>query len=236
MHVPVSRFGLFIGPVFLLAAGWFMLGPETAYVPQTEPAQVPEGVLTTASRRNIVGDPPKIVLNNFERRCTDCHGIFDAVARLPVKRLQHAHIVLDHGINDACGNCHNLANMDQLVLYNGAPVTYAETPQLCRKCHGPTFQDWERGIHGRVNEYWNSQYGSPRKLMCIQCHDPHAPRRPAMDPLAPLPGPNTLRMRPAERAEDLPREARETDPLRRALRPRHTSSKGAPVAQEVPKP
>ncbi len=217
MKQPSSRggwLGFLIGPGFLLLAAWMTAGPPSK-VPVTKAAVFPIERLSTAPRREIVGDPPKIFVNNFDRTCTDCHRIFDVHARPEGDRLQHRHIVLDHGINDQCRNCHNYENMNQLVLYDGEPVAYADVPRLCQKCHGPVFMDWERGIHGRVNGSWDAERGTPRKLKCIQCHDPHRPRHPAMDPLVPLPGPNTLRMGPI-RPHGVEDHA-ENDPLRAAL-------------------
>jgi hypothetical protein len=34
--------------------------------------------------------------------------------------------------------------------------------------------------------------GEQNRLKCSQCHDPHNPTVPAMDPIAPLPGPRAL--------------------------------------------
>ena len=68
---------------------------------------------------------------------------------------------------------------------------YDQVQDLCASCHGPTYRDWEKGIHGRTNGYWDTSKGEQTRLVCTQCHDPHAP---AFGKLVPLPGPNTLRM------------------------------------------
>lgn len=217
--------GGLIGPGFLALAAWLLFGPALTRVPSGGTTAVPADALRTTPRRTIVGDPPRITINNFERQCSDCHGIFDVNDKTPGASLQHQHIVLDHGINDQCRNCHNYDDMNQLVLYNGAPIPYRDVPQLCQKCHGPVFLDWERGIHGRVNDYWDAQRGPPRRLKCIQCHDPHRPRHPAMDPLLPLPGPNTLRMGASPAAEDR-HTGTERDPLRTAVHREHVPNDG----------
>jgi hypothetical protein len=206
-----------VGPVLLGLAVWFLWGPPLTRVPHKPLVLVPLEPLSTAVRRQIIGDPPTIEIAGFTRVCTDCHALFPLGTEPIADRRQHEHIVLDHGINDTCRNCHDVTNMNRLVLYSGESISYTEVPNLCQKCHGPTFRDWERGIHGRVNDYWDPRSGPPRKLKCIECHDPHRPRTPAMEPLEPLPRPDTLRMgtppthRP--RTEDLA----EGDPLRRAL-------------------
>ncbi|MCG3128126.1 MAG: hypothetical protein CHACPFDD_03002 [Phycisphaerae bacterium] len=206
-----------MGPAFASLAAWFIWGPALTRLPVGKPAVVPDAALSTAARRTTVGDPPTILINNFRRTCTDCHRIFDVAARPEGDRLQHAHVKLEHGINDRCQNCHNYRNMNELVLYDGGAVTYSEAPRLCQKCHGLIFEDWERGIHGRVSGAWTSELGPVQRLRCIECHDPHQPRHPAMDPLQPLPGPATLRMGTPPAGGAHAPELREGDPLRRAL-------------------
>lgn len=62
---------------------------------------------------------------------------------------------------------------------------------VCAKCHGPVYRDWQNGSHGRINGYWDRSRGPQTRRRCIECHDPHAP---PFAPLAPAPGPSTLRM------------------------------------------
>jgi hypothetical protein len=135
----------------------------------------------------------------------DCHSLFPPREETPEHLLQHGHIVLDHGINDRCRNCHDPNDRNKLILHGGQVIGYSEVVRLCSKCHGPTYRDWQKGVHGRANGYWDTSRGPRHRLKCIQCHDPHAPYSPAMDPLKPLPGPDTLRMRaahgPPEQAE-----------------------------------
>lgn len=206
-----------IGPGFAALAVWFLWGPELTPIPANTPVVLASGALSTAPRRTTVGDPPTILINNFQRTCTDCHRIFDVAAKPEDDRLQHAHVVLEHGINDRCDNCHNYRNMNELVLYNRQAVSYSEAPRLCQKCHGLIYDDWERGIHGRTSGHWNVALGPVKRLRCIECHDPHQPRHPAMDALTPLSGPATLRMGSRQPGSSHAPELREGDPLRRAL-------------------
>jgi formate-dependent nitrite reductase cytochrome c552 subunit len=94
-------------------------------------------------------------------------------------------------MNAQCYNCHSNQNRNKLILKGGEEVSYRDVQLLCASCHGPTFRDWEKGMHGRTNGYWDSTKGESVRLVCTQCHDPHTPR---FGTLVPLPGPSTLRM------------------------------------------
>lgn len=211
-----SPFGIFVGPAFFGLAAWLWLGPSLTEIPARPDVRVDARRITTAPRRATVGDPPTIRVNSFDRVCTDCHGIFPITQQQIENRMQHRHVVLDHGINDKCHNCHDVRDMNRLVLRDGSSISFSDVPELCRKCHGPTYHDWEHGIHGRINGHWDAGRGEQHKLRCIECHDPHRPRHPAMDPLAPLPGPHTLRMGEPGAAHPEDYEPVEADPLRRA--------------------
>jgi len=84
-----------------------------------------------------------------------------------------------------------MEDRNRLVLDGGQTTTYDKVNQLCAKCHGPTFRDWQKGMHGKTVDFWRRDIGKPRRLGCTECHDPHAP---AFARTAPLPGPRTLRM------------------------------------------
>jgi hypothetical protein len=199
--------GYLIGPIFLGVAFWLLWGSPGLDLPEGKAQRVDPSLLSTAARRRILEDPPTIHIDGFDRTCMDCHRLFPPREVEPAQLLQHEHIVLDHGINDRCRNCHYELDRDRLVLRGGRIIGYDAVVELCAKCHGPTYRDWQRGAHGRTNGYWDAQRGEMVRLTCTQCHDPHLPRVPAMDPLTPLPAPRTLRMGeprsagPAEREE-----------------------------------
>ena len=46
-------------------------------------------------------------------------------------------------------------------------------------------------MHGKTLGFWNADLGEPKRLECVECHNPHTPH---YDPMKPLPAPNTLRM------------------------------------------
>jgi hypothetical protein len=133
------------------------------------------------------------------RNCVSCHG-----AGKPVKLetdpkgntiIPPAHaqdLLMAHGQNsrnNACFNCHDPAKLNQLVTRDGTRLKLADATPLCASCHGPTFRDWEAGIHGRTTGAWDRTSGSTTRLECASCHDPHAPAFPRM---IPLPGPRGL--------------------------------------------
>ncbi len=197
----MSWAGYAAAPVFIAVGAWFVWGIEGVDIPSHRAMAVNRAWLSSVPRRDMLGDPPVINIDGFERTCMDCHRMFPPRADTPVRLLKHQHIILDHGINDRCRNCHYEQDRNKLVLRGGKVIGYEQVALLCAKCHGPTYRDWQRGAHGRTNGYWDVTRGERVRLHCTQCHDPHNPRVPAMDALWPLPGPNTLRMAPPKHTE-----------------------------------
>lgn len=150
---------------------------------------------------------PEIQLAGFTYRCSDCHRLFTSPPETTRPLTQHRDIVLKHGINTRCFNCHHPTNRDTYVDDWGREIPADQPQLLCAKCHGPVYRDWLKGAHGRTNGYWDEQRGAQRRLKCIQCHDPHQPPFP---PMHPAPPPNTLRMG----EQRFPEEHPATDPLR----------------------
>lgn len=106
---------------------------------------------------------------------------------------EHADIVMGHGRhnrNNNCFNCHDEQNLLLLQTRDGRQVKLEDSPPLCGSCHGPTYRDWEAGAHGRTGGYWKRDAGELKRLICVDCHDPHSPRIP---PRTPAPGPHPLR-------------------------------------------
>jgi formate-dependent nitrite reductase cytochrome c552 subunit len=136
-------------------------------------------------------------LSDFD--CYACHEKnkppvlrFDAKQNLIIPP-EHSDIVMghgEHGRNNNCFNCHNETNLEQLQTRDGRVVKFQDSPQLCGSCHGPTFEDWEAGAHGRISGYWNRQLGPYQRQACVNCHNPHSPRFPSRKP---APGPHLLR-------------------------------------------
>ncbi|MHC4141771.1 MAG: hypothetical protein ACYSUF_07805 [Planctomycetota bacterium] len=187
-----------IGPVLLVLAVWLAATRDWTGIPHTEPVHVNREDISTNPVRQPLPDPPRIMQGGYAMHCMECHRHFESRPDTPRRLMQHRHIVLDHGLNDRCLNCHDREDRNKLVLDGGRLIPYAETDMLCAQCHGTAWRDWQRGTHGRTNDYWDISRGPMRRLVCIECHDPHAP---AFAPMRLLPGPNTLRMGEPSSAE-----------------------------------
>jgi len=119
--------------------------------------------------------------------CTRCHDKPDDFNPTPRNlTLDHLGIKLVHGPREQwCYGCHNPTDRDTLRLAGGRTVSFTKSYELCGQCHGPKLRDWRLGIHGRRTGCWN---GKHEYLLCVHCHDPHAPEFPAV---APMPRPKT---------------------------------------------
>ena len=147
--------------------------------------------------------------------CGECHKALLSLPTVVDKAgPQHANIVLQHGRNTNCFNCHNHANLDTFADNWGREIPFDQPPLVCGKCHGPVYRDWLHGSHGRVNGYWRaalapSDVPVPQlRRRCVECHDPHHPPFPL---LRPAPPPVTLRMGDQRREGE---EGKVRDPLR----------------------
>jgi hypothetical protein len=164
--------------------------------PFESPVREAEGLPAWVTDPTPVRQPtlrPRYVAAGFEYRCSDCHMILPAPAEAADRLTQHTEIVLEHGINTRCFNCHHRTQRDCFVDDFGQPISWDQPQLLCAKCHGPVYRDWQHGAHGRVNGYWDTARGLQPRLRCIECHDPH---RPPFGAMRPAPGPQTLRMGP----------------------------------------
>lgn len=121
---------------------------------------------------------------SFEYRCTECHSDFASARRQNQEIPEHAEIVarFDHGMNTFCVNCHHAEDRNAYVDHDGSPIPSSEPARLCAKCHGPTYREWQIGVHGRQNGSWERDSPAREKLLCIQCHDPHHPKFAPMTP------------------------------------------------------
>jgi hypothetical protein len=96
-------------------------------------------------------------------------------------------LAMGHGRNNRntnCFNCHSQSKLNELVTRDGTRLTFDQAPLLCASCHGPTYRDWELGMHGRTNGYWDTKQGPAVRQDCNACHDPHGPAIPQIIPLA----------------------------------------------------
>jgi hypothetical protein len=180
-----------LGVAFLGLAAWFIYASPPATVPLADAATVSRSQIVPGPRRTASGVPPTTMVGGFSHNCNDCHRLFTSPPMLRRELMQHEGILLNHGLNNRCFNCHDSRDRERLVLMDGSTLSFAETPRLCAQCHGTVYRDWQRGTHGKTLGSWDAASGRQRRLQCNECHDPHAP---AYQPIPPLPGPNTLRM------------------------------------------
>ncbi len=173
---------------------------STSTVPARLALKLPEVVRTNTSVP-VVGSardthldrtPPRqttgldLVKLGWTYNCMECHKLLEAKWHYDRPMVEHETIQLQHGQNRFCLNCHHATNRNAFVDYDGSEIKEEDVVSLCAKCHGPTYRDWQSGVHGRRNGYWNKEMGEQTRLRCIQCHDPHQPKFRPMKPLAPL--------------------------------------------------
>ena len=130
--------------------------------------------------------------------CRNCHDV------QPVNKTNsaaehldqfHQGLAFNHG-KLACVSCHNAQDgYTTLHLADGSAVKYEATMKLCAQCHGTQFRDYQHGAHGGMTGHWDLSKGPRQRNHCVDCHDPHAPQFPMMQPAA---GPND-RFLPAQK-------------------------------------
>jgi predicted CXXCH cytochrome family protein len=148
--------------------------------------EAPKPVAVAASGAQGAGDYP-VSAPPFSEGIFPCTGCHDP--KLPVNtqrrvlRAPHSDIQLHHDEEHRwCLDCHNADNRDVLRSASGAPIPFAESYRLCGQCHGDKYADWKAGVHGKRTGEWD---GRKDYLLCVSCHDPHAPRFKPTQPLPP---------------------------------------------------
>ena len=94
----------------------------------------------------------------------------------------HKSMQVTHG-NIGCLACHNSEDYDALKLADGTRVEFTDVMTLCAQCHGPQMRDYEHGVHGGMSGYWDLSRGPREKNNCVDCHNPHTPAFPRMQPV-----------------------------------------------------
>ena len=163
----------------------------------TQPRPLPlvdKEFLKTETWRRSYADlvKAKAPLDDFD--CYACHEKgkkpvlkYDAEHHLVIPD-EHSDIVMGHGAhgrNNNCFNCHNDENLLRLQPRDGRELKFEDSTLLCGSCHGPTYDDWETGTHGRTSGYWDRALGPFKKQDCVNCHDPHSPAFPGRKPAPP---------------------------------------------------
>lgn len=133
--------------------------------------------------RMVVGTHP-ISGEPITASCTTCHNtrLPDAThgAGNPAKAF-HQGLVCNHD-HLACLACHGPNNYDELHLADGKGVLFKDAMDLCAQCHSKQKVAYDNGAHGGMNGYWDLSRGPRVRHVCVDCHDPHAPRFPQMQP------------------------------------------------------
>ena len=116
--------------------------------------------------------------------CSTCHSTRPANQQnTSVKDLNEFHrgMKFSHG-KVSCLSCHNSNDYDALKLADGARVEFTEVMTLCAQCHGPQMTAYQHGAHGGMNGHWDLTRGPQVKNNCVDCHNPHVPQFPQMQP------------------------------------------------------
>ena len=198
----VARTNLVLGGVtllFLALAAMFAKNLWGHVESRKEIPLVDIKFLETTPWRRTYADLVKAKEDLSDYDCYGCHEKnkpptirYDEKHKIIIPK-EHSNIVMGHGShdrNDLCFNCHNELNLVTLQSRDGRELKFDNIPQLCGSCHGPTYRDWEAGAHGRISGFWDRNQGPPERLVCANCHNPHAPRIPTREP---APGPHPLR-------------------------------------------
>ncbi|MGB7345550.1 MAG: hypothetical protein WBD20_15155 [Pirellulaceae bacterium] len=144
---------------------------------------------TTTIRRPA--GPPTIQLEQADPQgrkgsiaCSTCHSVRDPdyTTKTPADLDQfHQNMQIAHGTL-TCYSCHNPDDADALRLADSTSVAYPDVMTLCAQCHGPQARDYAHGAHGGMTGYWDLKRGPRTRNNCIDCHDPHVPKFPSMNP------------------------------------------------------
>lgn len=146
---------------------------------------------STAQLRQTGGDTSGVECYTCHERSKVMQLHFNTNGLLVLPK-EHQDLTMRHGRNNrnnTCFNCHNQTNMEALLTRDGRVLKIEQSTLLCANCHGPTYRDWEVGVHGRVSGYWDRTLGAVTKQDCVSCHDPHNPEFPSRKP---APGPHPL--------------------------------------------
>ncbi len=142
-------------------------------------------------RVDVPAGPPRIPTDEFDSlgrpitvSCSSCHSNLQpnrAIRTGEDLREFHVGLTFNHG-GQTCLSCHNDRNYNLLRLADGRDIDFSNVRTMCSQCHSKQAMDWERGAHGGMNGYWDQTRGERIRKICIDCHDPHAPKFPAMRP------------------------------------------------------
>jgi len=184
-----------LATMFIALAGAFCLNLWGRTPPLEEIPLVDKQLLKPDTFRQSYAELIRIKADISNFQCNDCHergdpGIleFDKDHKIVVPGMHEDTVEMGHGSHDRnnlCFNCHDEQNYELLQTRDGRQLKLYESAPLCGSCHGPTYRDWEAGVHGRTGGYWDEKLGKRTRQICVDCHNPHHPTIPGRKPLPP---------------------------------------------------
>ncbi|MBP7949242.1 MAG: hypothetical protein KA004_06255 [Verrucomicrobiales bacterium] len=174
-----------------LAVIWAQKHLPPADVPAASPVQMPRMHPVTIKPgpatprldtgiRDASGNPVTVA-------CSTCHSTTTPnTARQTAHDLIQAHRGLNYSHGSlTCLSCHNSQDYDTLHLADGRAVEFPDVMTLCGQCHGTAMRDYLHGSHGGMNGHWDLAKGGRIRNNCVNCHDPHLPKFPLVQPVLP---------------------------------------------------
>ena len=189
---------LFVFSLIALSAGFLFNLWGRATRPYPIPLVDPSFLETATARESYA----ELVRTKADLSDFDCYACHERDKPPPIRYdtnhiiiipKAHSNQVMGHGRHDRnnnCFNCHDEHNLERFQTRDGRELKFAESTPLCGSCHGPTYRDWEAGMHGRTSGHWARHIGEHTRRDCVDCHDPHSPKFPGRKP---APGPHPLR-------------------------------------------
>ena len=163
----IAMFVLFIFLIILFISSGFSKPPDfqktqkldqTWFTPKTARAEI-------IKTKSLVGN------------CFVCHMGMVPNPDVSQPKFSHKSIELEHGKNKRCYNCHLIQDRNLLTPDYGPGIVHQKVEELCARCHGIVYNDWQNGTHGSKRGYWMNQDNfNTIRFTCTQCHDPHSPK------------------------------------------------------------
>ena len=152
---------------------------------QQEPERLGLIVAHDAQPVLVDGFSQVYVQGGIERKnCSRCHQAGQEPYRdesLAPGQDAHWDVELHHAGDMDCFSCHRKENPEMLVSVLNKNATLDTAYLHCGSCHEQQFESWLGGAHGKRVTGWN---GVRIIKNCTACHDPHAPSRETVIPVA----------------------------------------------------
>jgi hypothetical protein len=176
----------------VVTAGWLLAVERTRTAEPIAPAssEAPDELFPVHIHRP--DGPPRVVTDKVDFRgqpvtvsCASCHTTTKPnPATKTTADLDEFHQGLQFAHGDLnCLSCHNADNYDTLRRADGSSIAYVDVMDLCGQCHGSQLRDYRNGAHGGMTGHWDLTKGERQRNNCIDCHDPHVPKYPLVQPV-----------------------------------------------------